>query len=520
MTYKTLKRTRVVISLLFFILTTSLFLDIYEKYANETVNEILFLQFVPSLLAFIKTMAWGAIGFIIILVITLLVGRFYCSTVCPLGILQDAFAYVAKKRSSRKLFYKKKKGYHLLRYSLLALTVITFFFGLNILVTILDPYSNFGRIITYIIRPIIVGINNLSSMALNLFEVYSLNPVKLAGAPWLIILLSLALFITIAYMSYKRGRLFCNTICPVGTLLGLLSKISVFKIRFDENKCTKCGSCIGVCKSECIDVKNLSIDHSRCVDCFNCLSVCPEAALDLTSKKPAKLESTKGTQENSRRTAIVAGLGLLFGHKVMAELKKPVDTSKLKINKKDHPVSPPGSISIQRFNEICTGCGLCVAACPTQVLQPAIGQYGLKGFMQPHMDYVSGFCNFDCRGCSQVCPTGAILPIDVKEKQLTQLGKAVFVKENCVVYTDKTDCGACSEHCPTKAVNMVHYEGKLRIPEVNQDICIGCGACEHPCPVDAPYKAIYINGNAVHQAAQKPKDEKNDVVPVEEDFPF
>jgi ferredoxin len=119
-----------------------------------------------------------------------------------------------------------------------------------------------------------------------------------------------------------------------------------------------------------------------------------------------------------------------------------------------------------------------------------------------------------------VCPTGAILPVSIEEKQLTQLGKAVFVKENCVVYTDGTDCGACSEHCPTKAVNMVPYEGNLLIPEVDQNICIGCGACEYPCPLDAPHKAIYVNGNAIHQAAEKPEEEEQTTAPVEDDFPF
>ncbi len=519
MTYKTLKKTRVVISLLFFILTTSLFLDIYEKYANETVNEILFLQFIPSLLKFIKALTWGAIGFVIILIVNLLIGRIYCSSICPLGILQDIFAYFAKKRSKRKLFYKKKKGYPVLRYSLLVVTVVTLTLSLNLVITLLDPYSNFGRIITYIIRPVIISINNLGAMILGKFEIYALDPVILIGAPWFIFVFSSGVLLAIAYMSYKRGRLFCNTICPVGTFLGFLSKISLYKIRFDESKCTRCGQCIGVCKSECIDIKNLSIDHSRCVDCFNCLSTCPDSALHLgTTKRTTFNKASKN--DLSRRTAITTVIGLLFGQKIIAELKKPKDTSKLILNKKDHPVSPPGSVSIHRFNEICTGCGLCIAACPTQVLQPAITQYGLKGFLQPHMDYISGFCNYDCRGCSQLCPTGAILPISIKEKQLTQLGKAVFVKENCVVYTDGTDCGACSEHCPTKAVNMIPYKGNLLIPEVNQDICIGCGACEHPCPVDAPYKAIFVNGNAIHQAAQKPKEEKAGTVPVEDDFPF
>ncbi|MCU4155835.1 4Fe-4S dicluster domain-containing protein [Carboxylicivirga sp. A043] len=519
MNYKHLKKTRVIFSLLFFILTISLFLDIYENYANETVHETLFLQFMPSLMKFISTLAIGSVGFIIVIALTAFMGRLYCSAICPLGILQDVFAWIAKKRSSRKFFYKKKKAYPILRYTLLGLTVLGILLSFSTIVTLLDPYSNFGRIITYLVRPVVVAANNGLSMLLHKVDVYTLSPVKLVSAPWFILLFTAAVLMTIAYMSYKRGRLFCNTICPVGTFLGLFSKISFLKIQFDESNCTKCGKCIGECKSECIDIKNFSVDYSRCVDCFNCVAVCNDSALKLTSKKP---QGQPESNDTGRRSAIATGVALLVGQKILAETKPGAkDTSKLLVNEKEHPVAPPGAISIKRFNEICTACGLCIAACPTQVLQPAVSQYGLKGFMQPHMDYVDGgYCNFDCRGCGQVCPTGAILPIEIEEKQLTQLGKAVFVKENCVVYTDGTDCGACSEHCPTKAVNMVPYEGNLLIPEVNQDICIGCGACEHPCPLDAPFKAIYVEGNAVHQAAEKPQEEEQTTAPVEEDFPF
>ena len=516
MNYKGLKKARVLVALLFLILTTILFLDIYEKYTETRVQEILFFQFIPSLLKFIQTFAIGAVGFIIIIGLTIFVGRIYCSVICPLGIMQDVFGWIAKKRSKATFFFKKKKSYPILRYSLMAITVLALLFSFSTIVSILDPYSHFGRIVTYLLRPVIVMINNGTAEALHKYEIYSLNPVKLVSAPWLILLFTITTFMAIAYMSYKRGRLFCNTICPVGTCLGLISNVSFLKIRFDEDNCTKCGKCIGVCKSECIDLKTYAIDYTRCVDCFNCLAVCNDSALKIGVTK-----SKTQSEASGRRGVISAGLGLMLGQRLLAETKQSKGTLELLHNKKEYPVSPPGSLSIKRFNEICTACGLCVAICPTQVLQPAIGQYGLKGFMQPHMDYLDGgYCNFDCRSCSQVCPTGAILPIEIEEKQLTQLGKAVFVKENCVVYTDGTDCGACSEHCPTKAVNMVPYEGSLLIPEVDQSICIGCGACEHPCPLDGPYKAIYVNGNAVHQAADKPKDEASSAVPIEEDFPF
>ena len=139
--------------------------------------------------------------------------------------------------------------------------------------------------------------------------------------------------------------------------------------------------------------------------------------------------------------------------------------------------------------------------------------------LQPYLDYHTHFCNFECTICSDVCPTGAILPIGLEEKKLTQLGISKFIKENCVVYTDEKDCGACSEHCPTKAVNMVFYKNDLKIPEVTKEICIGCGACEYACPTTP--KSIYVDGNPIHKLAEKPKIEKIETeVNPEDDFPF
>ncbi|HEY9115715.1 MAG TPA: 4Fe-4S dicluster domain-containing protein, partial [Bacteroidales bacterium] len=135
------------------------------------------------------------------------------------------------------------------------------------------------------------------------------------------------------------------------------------------------------------------------------------------------------------------------------------------------------------------------------------------------MNYNASFCNFECIICSEVCPTGAILPIQPEIKKQTQIGKSYFIKENCVVYTHETACGACSEHCPTKAVNMVFYKDKLTIPEVNNKICVGCGACEYACPTTP--KSIYVDGQAVHPLAEKPEEKpiEDSTVP-EEDFPF
>ena len=237
------------------------------------------------------------------------------------------------------------------------------------------------------------------------------------------------------------------------------------------------------------------------------------AGISFPGKASAKFRSVNSLDQGRSSDTIRVGSG-------KEEKKAPIPTKLSTIpDKKEFPVCPPGSTGIEMFNDKCTACNLCVNACPSDVLQSAFLEYGLQGFMQPHMDYLSGFCNYECTRCMEVCPTGAILPESLEKKKLIQMGVAHFEKDNCIVKIEKTDCGACSEHCPTKAVHMVPFEGSLVIPETTDEICIGCGACEFACPT-TPYKAIYVDGNSLHKLAEKPKEEKLKPVNIEEDFPF
>jgi ferredoxin len=332
------------------------------------------------------------------------------------------------------------------------------------------------------------------------------------------------MLILVLRLTIKKGRLYCNTVCPTGTFLGLLARISVFKIRLVESLCNSCGTCGAKCKSGCIDTKNKKVDFSRCVGCLDCLSVCPGNGVKFSFsylKQNNDITLMPIHPGSNRRQFILSSASLSAGLFAMANksLSQPIVKGiKIPVIKK-YPVTPPGSLSIAHFHKNCTACHLCISACPTRVLQPSLTQYGWDGLFQPTMDYKASFCNFECIICSEICPTGAILPIAPEKKKLTQLGKTTFIKENCVVYTDETACGACSEHCPTKAVNMVFYKGNLKIPEVKQEICVGCGACEYACPTTP--KSIYVEGNPVHLDAQKPVEIKSEIkVNPEDDFPF
>lgn len=181
-------------------------------------------------------------------------------------------------------------------------------------------------------------------------------------------------------------------------------------------------------------------------------------------------------------------------------------------------ITPPGSISQEHFQAHCTSCHLCVSKCPSHVLKPAFMEYGLGGMMQPTVFFEKGFCNFDCTVCGDVCPNGAILPLTKEQKHLTQMGKVVFIEENCIVYRDGTSCGACSEHCPTQALSMIPFKDGLTIPHIDTEICVGCGGCEYVCPA-RPFRAVYIEGNAVQQEAKPFTDNHQEEIQVD-DFGF
>ncbi len=520
-----LRKIRIVLSILFIIPTTFVLIDFSGLIPANIINDILYFQFIPSILKSISYFSFITTGFILVIILTVLFGRVYCSTICPLGFLQDVISYISRKfkRNKKKKKFEFLKEQVILRWILFVIPVLLFVFGFGIGLNLFDPYSIYGRIAGNYLRPIYIGINNLASSILESFQIYSLFPFDIKTFNLIPFAITTAIFLFIAYLSFTKGRLYCNTVCPVGTILGLISRISLFKIVIEKEECLSCGVCEKDCKSSCINSDEMSVDMSRCVGCFNCLQSCPTEGIKYKFSLPLKKLNNNKIDQAKRSFLISSAVYITTVSSLFAQVKKKIVASKpstVPVFRKN-AVSPPGSISIERFNSKCTACHMCVSACPTQVLQPSFLEYGFLGILQPRLDNIAGFCNFDCVICSEVCPTGAILPVNLEKKKLTQLGLAKFVKDNCIVHTEKTDCGACSEHCPTKAVHMIPYENKLVIPEVRDEYCIGCGACEYACPTK-PYKAIYVEGNEIHLTAKK--NEEKEAKPVEinlkEEFPF
>jgi len=516
-----LKRFRVFFGAIVFIVTFLLFIDFRYLIPSNIFNIVFSLQFIPSLLKYIETGTIISAGFGLVILLTLITGRSYCSFLCPLGIGMDINSRIGGKIRRKFRRYGLKKPFTITRYSILAITAgVSVFWGIYMLI-LLDPYSIFGRFMTFFAKPLVIILNNFFASILGKFDNYTLAHEAIRGFEYLSYIIPGIFLLLIGWMSLVKGRLFCNMICPVGTFLGLISKISLFRIRFDESACTKCGRCSLGCKSSCIDFLNQKMDVSRCVDCFNCINTCPEKAL---SYGPVRLKKKAHVTDDSKRKFIATSVLLLAGplHRIkagpqMSNVPVPKKASTVKENRTSF-VCPPGARSIAEFNDTCTACSLCINACPDGVLQPAFLHYGITGILQPVMNYHKGFCTYNCTRCTEVCPVYALQPLALEAKKLTQIGKVVFIKDNCIVKTEKTACGACSESCPTKAVFMVPYEGNLLIPETDTSICIGCGHCEFACPT-TPFKAIFVDGNMIHQAAKKPVNTESDIeIPTE--FPF
>ncbi|MDR1417222.1 MAG: 4Fe-4S dicluster domain-containing protein [Prevotellaceae bacterium] len=507
-----LKKIRVGVSVALFSLITFYFVDFAGLMHGKMAGLPAKVQLIPAALA-------SAFAVLVALaVLTLLFGRVYCSSICPMGVYQDIVAWIAKRAAKKKKRYKFSKPKNLLRAAMLAAT-LAIFLQFPLILAFIDPYSAYGRIAANVFRPVYMAGNNALEAIFTQFGSYTFYKTDVFVAGAFSFAVAMLTMLAIGYMAWRHGRTYCNTICPAGTILGFLSKFSIFKIRVDQGKCNSCGLCEMSCKAACISSKQKSVDSSRCVDCFSCLNACRRDALTFSpALMPKKMAAAwqdsaattpteRSVDEGKRRflTAGVATVASAPAAMAMAGGKLGSLTGSSRYVRQ-HPILPPGAVSVDNMLKHCTSCHLCISKCPSRALKPAFMEYGLAGLMQPTMYFEKGFCNFDCTICSEVCPNGAIKPLTKEEKHLNQSGYVVFSKELCVVQTDETSCGACSEHCPTQAVTMVPYKDGLTIPHINVEICIGCGGCEFICPV-RPFRAIHIEGHAV-QGKAKPFEEQ------------
>ena len=488
-----LRAIRIALSTLFFAVATLLFLGVGWQF-NMWFAWVAKVQFLPALMA----LDFAVLA--ILIVLTLIFGRLYCSVICPLGIMQDIFGWFGRKQKKNRYCYSSEKRW--LRYSVLAVFIVCLIVGFAPVTTLLAPYSTYGRIVNSIFRPLYDLLQNGLALIDTHFEWYLIPEAELwlrSVTTLVVALLTLAL---LGVLAWRNGRTYCNTVCPVGTILSFFARFSLLRIQVDESKCNKCSLCEKNCKAAAIDSKSGEVDLSRCVACGDCIDKCNHKAI---SYKPV-FRTTKKSEEqptSQSKRAMLTGALLAVGTSAMSQAKIKVDGGLAEIEEKrvphrETPLTPPGSVSARNMQKHCTACQLCVSVCPNNVLRPSTDP---TRFMQPEMSFERGFCRPECTRCSQVCPTAAIRAIEKEDKTAIRIGRAVWIEANCIPVAKGDRCGICARSCDAKAIMMVDYttaDGrKVKAPTIDAERCIGCGECEYICPA-RPLSAIYVEGYTTH----------------------
>jgi formate hydrogenlyase subunit 6/NADH:ubiquinone oxidoreductase subunit I len=498
-----MRKIRIAAGVFFFTAYLLIFLHVFES-VPAVSDGFPRLQFFPGILRFAA--AFSVSGLLVVLstaVITAFFGRWYCAAVCPFGVLQDFFIFIRRHLPFGKKF-RYTKPLRLVHYSFAGLSIILFSAGIVTFLSWLEPYSVFGRLTVNLFRPAITPAVNFLSFQLYHHGITALNPLPAYDPGRAALLCSAAFFAFIAALSFFRGRLFCNLLCPAGAVLRLCAARAPFAFRIKHDACSRCGKCVSNCRAGCIDIVSGRIDSSRCVNCADCRDTCPQHAIYYGPRNSSVTKTVPDETNAQTRGEFIGSIlksSLVFAPILFPRSAAASVVSKFLPFKKNEPVMPPGAQTRALFNRRCTSCNLCVQACPDQIIRPSVAEYGASSFMQPRLDYDYGYCLFECTRCTEVCPTGALVCLSKAEKETTQIGKAKLIKGNCIVYSKNLPCTACTEHCPTKAADAVPYGKDLMAPEVDESVCVGCGACEHACPVNP--KAIYVEGNEIQSSAKK-----------------
>lgn len=518
-----LKYIRIILAIISFLAVTLLFID-FTGIASTYWPWMAKIQLMPAILSV------NVLALVFIFLLTIVFGRVYCSVICPLGIFQDIVNWISSRSGSKSRRAKRLKytpAYTKTRLIVTSVFVILLALGLlnimaSVIAGLIEPYSAYGRIATQIFKPIAVWINNLlAGWSESRVDDYTFYRVSATVVLPILAVAVITLIVIVAF-AWRGGRDYCNTICPVGTVLGYLSKFSILKPVINTEKCINCGKCARNCKAKCINSKEHCIDYTRCVDCMDCISVCSEGAISYTFKRPNKsvkvkepiakeasvAGSVKGTADASRRGFMFAA-GAIAGSATMTALAAKTDGGLTPLKAKQSPqrtekIVPPGSQGHSHVNQHCTGCQLCIQSCPSKVLKPNMS---LDGFMQPVMDFSEGYCAIDCTKCSNICPTGAFHPLDEAMKSSIKVGTAVVDLSACISASEGYRCGSCASHCPVGAIVMekVSEESANRMPVINSEACIGCGSCEYHCPVgtveamERSVPAIHVEGIKRHR---------------------
>lgn len=499
-TGKTMQRIRMVVQVLF----TLIFFLLLLKSGNSRVESFRFTDYFfyfDPLLFLLNVLATGKVLAIFLLsllplFLTFIFGRFFCGWVCPMGALQQFFTWLFRTGKKKKQKETINRRLLKLKYLLLLGIIIGAIWGTHV-GGWLDPFSILTRSSALAINPSVnysvhqtlkkgAEDSGVVSKALNpAYEYARKNILTQHQRVYTQSIIVGLIFLGILLLNFYKRRFFCNYLCPLGALYGLIARVSWFNLKTNA-KCVSCGACGNHCTYAGSPYKDYM--KSECLSCFNCVKECPTDAVVVSFALPKKENRT--AIDISRRHWLGTTATALF----LASLPRAFVQAKAKIH---GFLRPPGAVKESEFLEKCVRCGQCMQVCPTNFIQPAGLEAGLEGMWTPILNAQTGYCEYECNKCMQVCPTRAIQKLPLEDKKQFKIGTAVVDKNRCYTYADGYNCAVCEEHCPIpekairfREVDTWNFKGELvKVKQiyVKPELCTGCGICENKCPrLDAP----------------------------------
>ena len=428
------------------------------------------------------TLAWS----LIILIPTFFLGRFFCGWICPMGSLNHFLGGIRYESRRRKMLIasNRYKKWQTTKYFLLIAGVLAAFFRRN-MVGWIDPFSLLTRSMGLSILP--------DAASKKYFVVYQPHY-------WLSVVLGVA-FLALLAMNLRVTRFWCRALCPLGALLGVAARWSILGLHKDAAACNQCSHCLIGCQGGDDPIGGAPWHKAECHLCLNCVAACPNGSLQFRFfRKEPEVVGTSLTRRKAL-AAVVTGLAVAPMLRAQAALGKSYN---------ERLIRPPGALNETDFLSRCIRCGECMRACPNDSLQPTFAEAGLEGLWSPVVTPKIGYCEPSCVLCTEVCPTGAIQELTLRQKGWVagdgepstpvRVGTAIYDRGRCLPWAKAADCIVCLEWCPV-APKAIHVEdaqvadaqGKPRTikqPHVDSSRCVGCGACEYACPLD--YPAVYV----------------------------